>query len=47
MRLEFWRQGRFPLERLVSTFYFTRIGDAFDAFRRGEVIKPVLRIEVS
>jgi aryl-alcohol dehydrogenase len=42
--LDFWRQGRFPLERLISTFDFERIGDAFAAFHHGEVIKPVLRI---
>jgi aryl-alcohol dehydrogenase len=43
MLLDFWRQGRFPMERLITTFDFERIGDAFDAFHHGTVIKPVLR----
>jgi aryl-alcohol dehydrogenase len=44
MLLDFWRQGRFPMDRLVSTFEFDRIGEAFAAFHHGEVIKPVLRV---
>jgi len=43
--LDFWRQGRFPLDRLVTTFPFERIGDVFEAFHHGTVIKPVLRME--
>ncbi len=44
MLLDFWRQGRFPMERLITAFEFDRIGEAFDAFHHGTVIKPVLRI---
>jgi len=44
MLLDFWRQGRFPMERLITTFDFERIGEAFDAFHHGTVIKPVLRM---
>ncbi|MET0292521.1 MAG: NAD(P)-dependent alcohol dehydrogenase [Steroidobacteraceae bacterium] len=43
--LDFWRQGRFPVERLVTAFPFDRIGDAFAAFHHGEVLKPVLNVE--
>lgn len=45
MLLDFWRQGRFPVERLVTSFDFERIGEVFDAFHHGSVIKPVLRME--
>jgi aryl-alcohol dehydrogenase len=43
--LDFWRQGRFPLDRLVTSFPFERIGDVFEAFHHAAVIKPVLRME--
>ncbi|QMW24097.1 NAD(P)-dependent alcohol dehydrogenase [Sandaracinobacteroides saxicola] len=34
--------GRFPHDRLVTTFPFDRINDAVDAMHQGEVVKPVL-----
>jgi aryl-alcohol dehydrogenase len=37
-----WRQQRFPLEKLVTTFPFDKINDACAAMHSGEVIKPVL-----
>lgn len=40
--IELWRAGRFPIEKLVSTFPFTKINDAVAAQHRGEVLKPVL-----
>jgi aryl-alcohol dehydrogenase len=42
--LEFWRQGRFPLERLITRFAFADIGAAFAACRAGTAIKPVLEV---
>lgn len=42
--IDFWRQGRFPFERLVREFAFAEIGAAWDACTRGEVLKPVLRM---
>jgi aryl-alcohol dehydrogenase len=42
MILEYWRQGRFPLERLITTYPFEHIGEAFQAFHEVSVIKPVL-----
>ena len=42
--LDFWRQGRFPVDRLVTGFDFERIGEVFEAFHHGAVIKPVLRM---
>jgi len=41
--VELWRDGRLPLERIVTTFDFDRINEAAAASRSGEVIKPVLR----
>ncbi|PTR24055.1 aryl-alcohol dehydrogenase [Rhodococcus sp. OK519] len=40
--VDLWRQGRFPLERLVQTFPIARIDDAVAAARSGEVVKAVL-----
>ncbi len=43
--VEAWRQGRFPLERLVRAYPFERIADAFADFAAGAAIKPVLLME--
>jgi aryl-alcohol dehydrogenase len=42
--IDYWRQGRFPFERLIREFAFADIGAAWDACTRGEVLKPVLRM---
>lgn len=42
--IDYWRQGRFPFDRLIREFPFTDIGAAWEACARGEVIKPVLRM---
>ena len=42
--LDFWRQGRFPMDRLLTPFAFEDIAGAFAAFHHGSVIKPVLRM---
>jgi Zn-dependent alcohol dehydrogenase len=39
---ELWRQGRFPIDRLVSTFRFDEINGAVAALEAGDVIKPVV-----
>lgn len=44
MILEHWRQGRFPIERLISTYPFERIAEAFTAFHEASAIKPVLML---
>jgi len=36
------REGRFPFDRLIETFPFERINDAFAASHEGRVIKPVV-----
>ncbi len=40
--VELWRQGRFPVDRLVQTFPFEQINDAVARMADGSVIKPVL-----
>jgi aryl-alcohol dehydrogenase len=45
MMLDYWRQGRFPIDRLVTPFAFEAIGEAFAACGHGAIIKPVLKME--
>lgn len=40
--LEHHRAGRFPFDRMITTFPFARINEAIDAQHRGEVVKVVL-----
>ena len=44
MLLYFWQQGRFPMDRLITSFEFSAIGAAFEALHHARVIKPVLRM---
>lgn len=37
-----WRQGRFPFDKLITTFPLEEINDAERAMRNGDVVKPVL-----
>jgi aryl-alcohol dehydrogenase len=40
--LRLWRQGRFPFDRLITTFGLDQINEAEKAAISGDVIKPVL-----
>jgi len=40
--LRLWRQGRFPFDRLVTTFGLDQINEAEKAAISGDIIKPVL-----
>ena len=42
--IEYWRQGRFPFDRLLTFYRFDEIARAFDDIHHGRVIKPVLLI---
>jgi aryl-alcohol dehydrogenase len=42
--LDFWRAGRFPIDRLICAYDFDQINEAGDAALAGDVVKPVLRI---
>jgi Zn-dependent alcohol dehydrogenase len=40
--IEWYRDGRFPVDRLVRRFPLEQVNEAMAASARGEVIKPVL-----
>jgi aryl-alcohol dehydrogenase len=40
--VELWRAGRFPFDKLVTTFAFDDLDKALEATRSGAVVKPVL-----
>jgi aryl-alcohol dehydrogenase len=40
--VELWRTGRFPVDRLVTTFAFAELNDAVAAMESGQVVKPVV-----
>lgn len=40
--MKLWEQGRFPVERLITTYDFDRINEAVEAAEAGTVVKPVL-----
>ena len=42
--IELNRQGRFPYDKLITTFPLERVNDAMEASHAGDVIKPVLRM---
>jgi aryl-alcohol dehydrogenase len=42
--IEYWRQGRFPFDKLLKFYKFEEIGQAFADVEAGKVIKPVLLI---
>jgi aryl-alcohol dehydrogenase len=42
---EFWRQGRFPFDRLLTLYPFAEIARAFEDAHSGKAIKPVLLMD--
>ncbi|MEI9964278.1 MAG: NAD(P)-dependent alcohol dehydrogenase [Caulobacteraceae bacterium] len=44
MLVDYYRQGRFPLDRLIRPYAFEDIAQAFQDTASGETIKPVLRM---
>jgi aryl-alcohol dehydrogenase len=44
MLVDYFRQGRLPLDRLIRTYRFEDIGQAFADTASGEAIKPVLQM---
>lgn len=40
--VQWWREGKFPLEKLVKTFDYRDFESALNAMKNGEVIKPVI-----
>jgi aryl-alcohol dehydrogenase len=44
MLIDYYRQGRFPFDRLIRFYKFEDIATAFQDMQRGDTIKPVLRM---
>ena len=44
MLIDYYRQGRFPFDRLIRFYEFADIATAFQDMQRGDTIKPVLRM---
>ena len=42
--VELWRQGRFPIDRLMTFYDFDQINEAAHDAETGTTIKPVLRM---
>ncbi len=42
--IEYWRQGRFPFDRLIAEYSFENIGAAWADCSSGAVFKPVLKM---
>lgn len=47
LMIDYWRQGRFPIDRLIRHYGFDEIGQAFEDCHSGRTIKPVLRMPQS
>lgn len=45
MMIDYWRQGRFPVDRMIHRYAFSQIGEAFDDCHHGRTIKPVLQMD--
>jgi len=45
MMIDYWRQGRFPIEKMIRHYAFEDIGKAWDENRSLATIKPVLKME--
>ena len=43
--IDYWRQGRFPFDRLLTFYRFDEIARAFADVHHGDVIKPVLLMD--
>ena len=42
--IELWRQGRFPIDRIMTHYDFDQIDQAARDAEEGKVVKPVLRM---
>ncbi len=46
MLIDYYRQGRFPFDRLIKYYRFDEIAQAFEDSHAGRTIKPVLRMPI-
>lgn len=42
--IEFWRQGKLPVEKLIRYYDFAQINEAVAAAKDGSAVKPILRL---
>lgn len=42
--IQLWKNGRFPFDKLTKVYDLAEINEAFEASKRGEVIKTILRM---
>jgi Zn-dependent alcohol dehydrogenase len=40
--VEFWKQGRFPINRITHSYSYRDVNKAVDDMKSGHTIKPVL-----
>lgn len=43
--VEYYKAGLFPFDKLVKFYDFDQINEAFEASKKGEAIKPILRVQ--
>ena len=43
--IEYYKQGRFPIDKLIKFYPFEQINEAMEASSRGECIKAVVRMD--
>lgn len=40
--IDYYKQGKFPLEKLMKFYQFKDVERAFEDFENGKVVKPVI-----
>ncbi|KAK2016756.1 zinc-binding dehydrogenase [Colletotrichum eremochloae] len=40
--VQWWRDGKFPVEKLIKVFQSADFGSAVEAMKRGDVVKPII-----
>ncbi len=43
--IDWWRDGKLPVEKIIGDFAFDKINEAFQASHSGEVVKPILHMK--
>ena len=42
--IDFWKEGRLPVEKLIRYYDFAQINEAIAASKDGSAVKPILRL---
>lgn len=43
--ISYYKQGRFPFDKLIEVYEFDKINEAFEASRSGKVVKALLKMQ--